>query len=92
MGIDKKLKAFQRQYLRSGARKRTNMALVLARIWTHLEPFGICLTRTQMITTRVAEMLGTKEQASLDIFLEVENMDFEYELAFAAAGYSARSS
>ena len=30
----------------------------------------------------MAEMLGKKKQASLDIFVEVENMELEYELAF----------
>ena len=29
-------------------------------------------------------MLGKKKQASLDIFLEVADMELEYELAFAA--------
>ena len=30
----------------------------------------------------MAEMLGKKKQASLDIFVEVEKMELEYELAF----------
>ena len=32
-------------------------------------------------------MLGKKKQASLDIFLEVENMELQYELAFAATSH-----
>ena len=30
----------------------------------------------------MAEMLGKKKQASLDIYVEVEKMELEYELAF----------
>ena len=57
------------------------MGPVPARVVGHKGP-GLCLSQRLRIRRQVAEMLGQKKQASLDIFVEVENMELENELAF----------
>ena len=51
----------------------------------------MCPTQRLRIRRQVAEMLRHKKQASLDIFLEVENMELEFERVFAANSSWARS-
>ena len=56
----------RRQHLRAGTRKLLHMALVPAPL------------QRPRVSGQVAEMLGKKTQTSLDIFLEVEDMELEY--------------
>ena len=62
-------------------KKTINVGLVPARVLGY-QARGICPSARLRIRRQVAEMLGKKKQASLDIFVEVENMELEYELAF----------
>ena len=48
---------------------------------------GVCPTQRLKIRRHVAEMLGKKKTASLDIFLEVESAQLDHELAFSATFY-----
>ena len=56
------------------------MGLLPARVLVYRAP-GICPSERLRIRRQVAEMLGKKMPASLDIFVEVENMVLEHELA-----------
>ena len=66
------------------------VGLVPARVLVH-KAAGICPSARLRIRRQVAEMLGKKKQASLDITFEMEQMELEHELAFAAACCWARS-
>ena len=65
------------------------MGLVLAGIWEH-KAVDVSPIQRLRIRGEVADMPGKNEQASLDMFLEVENIALDCELAFSAC-YSATS-
>ena len=71
-------------YENLGARttKLIHMGLVLAGIWEH-KTVDVCPIQRLRIRRQVADMSGKNEQASLDMFLEVENMALDCELAFS---------
>ena len=66
------------------------MGLVPARV-LGLKALDICPSARLRIRRQVAEMLGKKKQASLDISFEMEHIKLEHELAFAATCSWARS-
>ena len=91
--IAKKLKVFQRQYLKKGNKKLVNMELS----WSHLR-FGdtktwwICLTQRLKIRRQVAEMLGKRRSAFLEMFSEDGNAQLEHdELAYLATFHWVKS-
>ena len=75
--------------LEASTKKLMQMGMVPAGIWEH-KALNVCRIHILRIRGQVADMLGKNEQASLDNFLEVENMELECELAFSAC-YSATS-
>ena len=69
--------------LGANTKKHIHMGLVPAGIWEH-KAVDVCPIQRLRIRGEVADMPGKNEQASLDMFLEVENMELECELAFFA--------
>ena len=62
-----KFEVLRRQNLKTGTTKLIHMGLVPTRIWGHGAP-GVSPTQRLQMRGQVAEMLGKKKQASLDIF------------------------
>ena len=89
IGIVNDLEMFRREHQKTGTEKPINMGLVPAIVWG-LMALDMRPTQRQKMRRQVAEMLDKKKHASLDIILEVENVELEYELAFAATSYWAK--
>ena len=70
--------------------KLIHVGLVPARALVH-KVLGICPSQRLRIRRQVADMLGKKKPPFLDTSLEMEHMELEHELAFAATCSWARS-
>ena len=74
----------QRPYLRRGTKKLVKMGFGLTRTWRP-KALGVCSSERLKIIRQIAEMLGKKKMAPLDILSKIDNIVLERGLAFSAA-------